>query len=92
MGEDKPKPRRGWRGYWHRFAFVTILLVVLWVPFYNRLEPTLFGVPFFYWYQLLWILIGAAIAIAIYLIDTRVMHLAKPAEDLEAPGPPGDVL
>ena len=28
---------------------------LLWVPFYNKLEPTLFGFPFFYWYQLLWV-------------------------------------
>jgi hypothetical protein len=28
---------------------------LLWVPFYNFLEPTLFGFPFFYWYQLAWV-------------------------------------
>src|SRR5437763_16808053 len=37
-----------------------ILLLVpfvglLWVPFYNSLEPALFGFPFFYWYQLAWV-------------------------------------
>ncbi len=26
-----------------------------WIPFYNRTEPVLFGFPFFYWYQLLWV-------------------------------------
>jgi len=30
---------------------------VLWVPFYNRVEPTLFGFPFFYWFQLAWIFV-----------------------------------
>lgn len=29
-----------------------------WVPFYNRLDPALFGLPFFYWYQLAWIPLG----------------------------------
>ena len=33
---------------------------MLWVPFYNRVEPAMVGVPFFYWYQLCWIMIGAA--------------------------------
>ena len=28
---------------------------VAWVPFYNRALPSLFGFPFFYWYQLIWI-------------------------------------
>lgn len=28
---------------------------VAWVPFYNRETPSLFGFPFFYWYQLLWV-------------------------------------
>ncbi len=25
-------------------------VVSVWVPFYNRLEPTLLGIPFFYWF------------------------------------------
>jgi hypothetical protein len=28
---------------------------LLWVPFYNFGDPTLFGFPFFYWYQLAWV-------------------------------------
>lgn len=28
---------------------------LLWVPFYNQETPTLFGFPFFYWYQFLWV-------------------------------------
>ena len=28
---------------------------LLWVPLYNRHDPTLFGFPFFYWYQLAWV-------------------------------------
>jgi hypothetical protein len=47
-------------------AIVHALLVVpfvgtLWVPFYNFAEPSLFGFPFFYWYQFGWILIGAVL-------------------------------
>jgi Protein of unknown function (DUF3311) len=26
-----------------------------WLPFYNTQSPELFGFPFFYWYQLLWV-------------------------------------
>ena len=28
---------------------------LLWVPFYNGTLPSLFGFPFFYWYQFLWV-------------------------------------
>lgn len=43
---------------------MAILLLIpfvglLWVPFYNRIDPTLFGLPFFYWYQLLWVPVTA---------------------------------
>jgi hypothetical protein len=40
--------------------FVAIAAVALWVPLYNRIEPSLFGVPFFYWFQTVWILAAAA--------------------------------
>ncbi len=41
-------------------AFVWILLVLpfiglLWVPLFNHERPSLFGFPFFYWYQFLWV-------------------------------------
>jgi len=39
---------------------------LLWVPFYDLNEPTLFGFPFFYWYQLVWVPITALL---IYLVD-----------------------
>jgi hypothetical protein len=44
--------------------FAVCAIVALWVPLYNRAEPALFGVPFFYWFQLLWIVV-TAIATAI---------------------------
>lgn len=40
---------------------------VLWVPFFNSAEPALAGIPFFYWYQLLWIAIGAGLTFFVYL-------------------------
>jgi hypothetical protein len=40
--------------------FGIVAFGALWVPLYNRVEPALFGVPFFYWFQMAWILAGAA--------------------------------
>ena len=44
----------------NRLSPLWLLLLVpyvglLWVPFYNQAQPELFGFPFFYWYQLIWV-------------------------------------
>jgi hypothetical protein len=42
-------------------------LPALLVPaIYNRQAPELFGVPFFYWYQLLWVPITVGLLIVVY--------------------------
>jgi len=41
-------------------------LLAIAVPLFNSFEPSLFGIPFFYWFQLLLILISA---LGIYLAD-----------------------
>jgi hypothetical protein len=55
---SNPSPRRKRLTLW-------LLLVpyagLLWVPFYNLREPALFGIPFFYWYQLAWVPVTAAL-------------------------------
>lgn len=48
--------------------FVATLLP--WI--YNRAEPSLFGLPFFYWYQLAWVVITAGIlGLVVYLTRSR---------------------
>jgi hypothetical protein len=66
---DKGKPRK-------RFRPVHLLLIVpyvaiLWVPFFNRTEPSIAGIPFFYWYQMLWIVLGALLLLPVYLAEER---------------------
>jgi hypothetical protein len=39
---------------------------LLWVPFYNFQEPALFGFPFFYWYQLVWVPISSLLIWLVY--------------------------
>ena len=36
------------------------------MPFYNRIEPTLFGFPFFYWFQLGWIFVSMIVTAYAY--------------------------
>jgi hypothetical protein len=83
----------GWRRYWPRLILVIPFFVVLWVPSYNRLEPALGGVPFFYWYQLAWILIGAALVLVVYVIETRITHvIERTRAGLNRTDAPGDIL
>ncbi len=37
---------------WWYLLFVIQFLAVIWPPFYNKVEPSLIGIPFFYWYQM----------------------------------------
>jgi hypothetical protein len=38
------------------------------VPVYSRTTPTVWGFPFFYWYQLMWVIITPILTYAAYLI------------------------
>ena len=46
-------------------------VAMLWVPFYNRIDPELAGIPFFYWYQMLWIVLGAVFILPVYLFEKQ---------------------
>jgi hypothetical protein len=52
---------------WWYLLLLIPFVAMLWVSSYNKLEPSWGGVPFFYWYQLLWIAIGAALTLFVYL-------------------------
>lgn len=47
-------------------AVAIIFAVALWVPIYNRVDPRLFGTPFFYWFQFVWIIVTALVTAAAY--------------------------
>ncbi len=68
MIEDKP-PRRGFRPV---YLFLVIPYAAwAWVPFYNRIEPQLLGIPFFYWWQIFGIVLTSACIIPVYLHEER---------------------
>ena len=54
---------------WARLLLLVPFIAVLWVSSYNSSDPMIAGIPFFYWYQLLWVLLGAAIAALVYLVE-----------------------
>jgi hypothetical protein len=56
---------------WWYLLFLVQFVAVLWPPFYNRAAPSWFGIPFFYWYQLLWVVIGGLCTAVVYLGTRR---------------------
>ena len=64
---DRQSPaRRTHRGW--LWLLVIPWIAMVWVPSYNRIDPQLWGFPFFYWYQLLWVLISAVITGLVYFM------------------------
>jgi hypothetical protein len=66
---DQPNTsRHGTRSTWSWWylLFVIQFVASLWVSSYNRVDPTWIGIPFFYWYQMLWVIIGAILTAIVY--------------------------
>ena len=61
---DAQKRRGGWS--WWYLLFVIQFAVALRPPLYNKIEPTLMGIPFFYWFQLLWVIVSAVFTAVVY--------------------------
>lgn len=47
------------------------ILLVIWPPLYNRTDPELFGIPFFYWFQLAVIPVGVTCTVIAYRATRR---------------------
>ncbi|HEY3919242.1 MAG TPA: DUF3311 domain-containing protein [Stellaceae bacterium] len=58
---------RGWS--WWYLLLIALCVVTLWVPLYNRVDPTFIGMPFFYWFQLLLVIVGAAVTAIVYFAE-----------------------
>lgn len=58
-------------GSWAYWLLLVPFVGTLWIPFYNAVEPSWGGIPFFYWYQLMWVLISAALTAFVYFVTER---------------------
>ncbi|MFE9676357.1 DUF3311 domain-containing protein [Streptomyces sp. NPDC006259] len=41
-------------------------VAMLWVGSYAKIDPTFIGIPFFYWYQMLWVLLSTVLTVTAY--------------------------
>ena len=53
---------------WVRLLLLIPFIVLLWPPFYNFEQPELIGIPFFYWFQLLMVIVTAILTAIVYLL------------------------
>jgi hypothetical protein len=60
---DRPM-RSGW-SWWYLLLLVQFV-GALSVPLYNFAEPSFIGLPFFYWFQLFMLLVGAGLTAIVY--------------------------
>jgi hypothetical protein len=51
---------------WLRLLLILPFIALLVPAFYDFRSPEFIGIPFFYWYQLLWIIITAVITAVVY--------------------------
>jgi hypothetical protein len=66
---DQTPPRRKFHPVYLCLALPFI--ADLWPPFFNRVNPELFGIPFFYWWQSAWVLGAMLVILPVYLFEER---------------------
>jgi len=67
MSQDSPAGRP-FPGLWTLIVVILLPAVVLplWVTLYDKTDPTLFGFPFFFWFQFALILLSAVLTSVAY--------------------------
>ncbi|MBV1698344.1 MAG: DUF3311 domain-containing protein [Hyphomicrobiales bacterium] len=64
---DQQSGRRSGWSWWYLLLLVQFVFL-LWPGYYNKIEPSWIGVPFFYWYQMLWVIISAILIAVVYFV------------------------
>ncbi|MFG2119590.1 DUF3311 domain-containing protein [Streptomyces sp. NPDC048710] len=52
-------------------CLVAPFAAMLWVGSYAKTTPAFIGIPFFYWYQMLWVLVSTALTMLAYKLWQR---------------------
>ncbi|MEG8278084.1 DUF3311 domain-containing protein [Streptomyces sp. AHA2] len=61
-------------------CLVAPFVAMLWVGSYAKTDPAFIGIPFFYWYQMAWVLISTILTMVAYKLwqrDQRSRSAAK---------------
>ncbi|MFE2824319.1 DUF3311 domain-containing protein [Streptomyces sp. NPDC059271] len=52
-------------------CLVAPFVAMLWVGSYAKTDPTFIGIPFFYWYQMLWVLLSTVLTVTAHQLWRR---------------------
>ncbi|WP_328719497.1 DUF3311 domain-containing protein [Streptomyces sp. NBC_00247] len=52
-------------------------VALLWVGSYAKADPAFIGIPFFYWYQMLWVIISTGLTMLAYTLWKRDQRSRK---------------
>ncbi|MEU6286066.1 DUF3311 domain-containing protein [Streptomyces sp. NPDC046988] len=52
-------------------CLVAPFVAMLWVGSFAKTDPTFIGIPFFYWYQMAWVLISTVLTVIAYQLWQR---------------------
>ena len=66
---------------WNLLLLVPFLMLV--TPWFNALEPRLFGMPFFYWVQFVWVFVGVACVTVVYVKTRDEVDPVAPGEAMD---------
>ncbi|MFE7428642.1 DUF3311 domain-containing protein [Streptomyces sp. NPDC014735] len=58
-------------------CLVAPFVAMLWVSSYAKVDPAFIGIPFFYWYQMLWVLISTALTAVAHKLWQRDQRARK---------------
>jgi membrane protein implicated in regulation of membrane protease activity len=70
MANRFPEQRQRTSRAWYLLLLLPFI-GLLWPPLYARVEPRLWGFPFFYWYQFVWVPVAAVLTAIVYRMTTR---------------------
>jgi hypothetical protein len=67
-----PRGQNGKKAFnWWYILLIVPFIATLWPAFYSSVEPKLAGMPFFYWYQFLWVIISSMLTAVVYVATNR---------------------
>ncbi|MFD1668480.1 MULTISPECIES: DUF3311 domain-containing protein [Streptomyces] len=60
-------------------CLVAPFVAMLWVGSYAKTDPVFIGIPFFYWYQMLWVLLSTVLTMIAYKLWQRDQRARRDA-------------
>ncbi|MER5292253.1 MULTISPECIES: DUF3311 domain-containing protein [Streptomyces] len=61
-------------------CLIAPFVAMLWVGSYAKTDPTFIGIPFFYWYQMAWVLISTVLTMIAFKLWQRDQRARRGGE------------